>query len=194
MKQRDLFLMADAALREVIDMLDLDQLTLAAPAEWSREPEPTVRDILAAHAYDEAWIPDLLAGKTIEEVGDRWSGDLLGDDPIERYDELNDAATEAMVSEHLDPHQLVHFSYGDFPLAEGLIHVSMYRAFQAWSIAHLVGLEYQLPEALVDLLWDELIPRLDEFRALGVFPPEVAVLDAADKETRLLGKTGYLVP
>ncbi len=194
MKQRDLFLMSDAALRDVIDMLDLDQLRLAVPAEWSRKSDPTLRDILAAHAFDEAWIPDVLAGRTAEEVGDRWSGDLLGADPIESYDELNDVATEAAMREDLDPERIVHFSYGDYPLAEGFVHVSIYRAFQAWSIAHLVGLDYDLPDALVDLLWDELIPRLDELRGFGVFPPEVEVPADADKQTRLLGKTGFLVP
>jgi len=40
MKQRDLFLMSDAALRDVIDMLDLDQLSTPVPAEWSRSAAP----------------------------------------------------------------------------------------------------------------------------------------------------------
>jgi hypothetical protein len=194
MKQRDLFLMSDAALRDVIDMLDLDQLKLAAPAKWSRKPNPTLRDILAAHAYDEAWVPDVVAGKTADEVGTRWSGDLLGADPVNSYDELNDAATEAVMREDLDPEQIVHFGYGDFPLAEGLLHLSIYRAFQAWSIAHLVGLDYDLPDALVDLLWDELGPRIDEYRGHGIFPPAIAVSEDADAQTRLLGATGYLLP
>jgi hypothetical protein len=63
MNQQDLFLMSDAALRDVVDMIDHDQLSLAAPAEWSRKPNPTLRDILAYHAYDEAWVPDVLAGR-----------------------------------------------------------------------------------------------------------------------------------
>ncbi len=194
MKQRDLFLMSDAALRDVIDMLDLAQLKLAAPAEWSRTPSPTLRDILAAHTRDEAWIPDVLAGKSLAEVGEKWSGDLLGDDPIGNYDEINDIATEAATRDDLDPARVVHFQYGDYPLSEGLVHLSIYRCFQAWSIAHFVGLDFDLPDALVDLMWDELMPMLDELRGYGVFPPEVPVPADADRQTRLLGKTGYLVP
>ncbi|MET4781477.1 hypothetical protein [Glaciihabitans sp. UYNi722] len=193
MKQRDLFLMADAALRDVIDMIDLDQLSLPAPPEWSRTENPTLRDIVAAHAYDEAWVPDVLAGRTADQVGTRHDGDLLGDDPIESYDAINDAATEA-VTRDLESAAIVHLSYGDFSLAEYLEHVTIYRAFQAWSIAKLVGLDYSLPDPLVDGLWEQLLPNLEDWRAMGVFGPEVEVPAGSDREVQLLGKTGYWVP
>jgi len=194
MKQRDLFLMSDAALRDVIDMLDLDQLRTSVPAAWGRAPQSTLREILAAHAHDEAWVPDLLAGRTAAQVGERWLGDLLGDDPIGSYDELNDAAAEAAMRDDLEAQQIVHFSYGDYALAEGFIHLSVYRALQAWSIAHLVCLDYDLPDALVDLLWELLLPRIDEYRRYGIFPAEVVVPQGSDRQTQLLGKTGFLVP
>jgi len=193
MEQRELFLQSDAALRSVIDRISPEQLARPAPAEWTRAENPTVRDILAAHARDEAWVGDVLAGRTIDEVGDRFAGDLLGTDPIKSYDRLNDAATAA-VRQELDPAAIVHLSYGDYPLAEYLQHVSVYRAFQAWSIANFLGLEYTLPASLVDLLWDQILPEVDGWREWGVFPPEVEVPADADKETRLLGKTGYWKP
>ena len=193
MKQRDLFLMSDAALRDVIDMLDLDQLSTKVPADWSRKPDPTLRDIVAAHAFDEAWVPDVLAGKTAEEVGDRWSGDLLGDDPIGNYDEFNDAATEAALADR-DPKQVVHFSYGDWSLADGFVHLAVYRAFQAWSIAKLVGLDFSLPDDVVDGFNEEVVPHIEEWRAMGVFPPEITPPDGADAETILLCRVGYWVP
>jgi len=193
MNRQDLFLMSDAALRDVIDMIEPDQLSLPAPAEWARKPNPTLRDILAAHAFDEAWVPDVLAGRTAEEVGDRYDGDLLGDDPIASYDAINDAATDA-VTQHLDYGKTVHLSYGDFTLGEYLEHVSIYRAFQAWSIAHLLGLDYSLPDPLVDGLWEIVGPQIDGLRAMGVFPPEVQVPEGSDSQTRLLGKTGYWRP
>ncbi len=185
--------MSDAALRDVIDMVDHDQLSLAAPAEWSRKPDPTLRDIIAYHAYDEAWVPDVIAGRTAGEVGTRFDGDLLGDDPIANYDAINDAATEA-VSGDLDFDRIVHLSYGDFPLGEYLVHVSTYRAFQAWSIAYFLGLDFSLPEPLVDGLWQILGPRIDEFRSMGVFPPEVEVPAGSDREVQLLGRVGYWTP
>lgn len=185
--------MSDAALRDVIDMIDRNQLALAAPAQWSRKPDPTLRDIIGYHAYDEAWVPDVLAGRTAEEVGSRYDGDLLGDDPIASYDAINDAATDA-VSRDLDLDKTVHLSYGDFPLGDYLEHTSIYRAFQAWSIGHFLGLDYSLPDPLIDALWEIVGPHVDEYRAMGVFPPEVTVPPDSDSQTRLLAKTGYWVP
>jgi hypothetical protein len=193
MKQRELFLQSDAALRSVLDRLTPEHLALPAPAEWTRAENPTLRDILASHARDEAWVADVLAGRTIDEVGTRYDGDLLGADPIPSYDRLNDAATAAARQE-LDPAAIVHLSYGDYPLAEYFQHASVYRAFQAWSIAHLIGLDYSLPAPLVDLLWDQILPEVDGWRPWGIFPPEVEVSAHADRETRLLGKTGFWQP
>jgi len=194
MKQRDLFLMSDAALRDVIDMLDVDQLSTPIPADWGFAEGFTLRDLLGRHAYDEAWVPDVLALKTADEVGTRWDGDLLGDDPIGSYDELNDVATEAAMRDDLDPAATVHFTYGDFSLAEGLVHLSVYRAFQAWSIAKLVGLEFSLPEGVVEGMYDEVLPHVDEWRSMGVFPPEVEAPEGADRETALLAKVGFWQP
>ena len=193
MEQRELFLQSDAALRSVIDRITPEQLTLPAPAEWTRIENPTIRDIIAAHARDEAWVGDVLAGHTLDEVGDRFNGDLLGTDPIASYDRINDEATAVVLQDH-DPAAIVHLQYGDYPLAEYLQHTSIYRAFQAWSIANYLGLEYALPAPLVDLLWEQILPQVDNWRQWGVFPPEVAVPADADKETRLLGKTGFLKP
>ncbi len=193
MKQRELFLQSDAALRSVIDRITPEQLDLAAPGDWSRTPNPTIRDIIADHARDEAWLPAVLAGLTIAEAGDDYAGDLLGDDPIGAYDLLNDLAT-ASVSVDLDPDKTVHLSYGDFPLAEYLQHVSIYRAFQAWSIAKHLGQDFAMEAPLVENLWEQIAPQIEGWREMGVFGPEVDVPPDADRETQLLGKTGYWVP
>ena len=190
MKQREMFLQADAALRSVIDQITPAQFDQPAPAEWSRTENPTLRDILAAHAQDEAWLPAVLKGKTIEEVGDTYRGDLLGDDPVGQYDSINEATTR-VVNGDLDPDKMVHLSYGDYPLAEALQHCALYRAFQAWSIAHHIGLDYSLPGDLVENLWEQIAPDIEMWRGFGVFPPEVPVPSGANREVQLLGKAGY---
>ena len=194
MKQRDLFLLSDAALRDVIDRIRPEQLELPVPAEWTSTPEPTLLDVVAAHAYDEAWVPDVLAGRTIDEVGDTHGGDLLGGDELESYDRINDAATVA-ANRPLSADDIVHLSYGDFPVSTYFEHIATYRAFQAWSIAKLIGLDdWSLPPELVELLWEIVVPQADAWRAMGVFKPEVPAPEGADRETRLLAKTGYLEP
>ncbi|MEO8095561.1 MAG: hypothetical protein ABI632_11605 [Pseudolysinimonas sp.] len=193
MTSKDLFLLADAALREVIDSITPQQLELPVPAAWSHKPVANLRGTLALHAQDEAWVPDVIAGRTIEEVGDTWKGDLLGDDPIAAYDRLNDLATAA-VNGVTDLEAVAHLSYGDLPLSVFFEHTSYFRGFQSVAIAKLIGLDWRMSDALVDALWDSVIPQVDDLRAIHVFGPEVPVPDDADKQTRLLGKTGFYEP
>jgi len=194
MDARELFLQSDAALRSVIDRLTLADLDRPVPAEWSsghRSASATMRDIVARHAYDEAWVPDLLAGRTVDEVGDRWSGDLLGSDPIAAYDALNDAATAAMTDPDLDTAMTIHFSYGDYPFAEGILHPTSYRAFQAWQIARLLGIDFHLSPELIAGLDELIVPTVPTLRAYGAFPPEQTPPEGADAETRLLCAVGF---
>lgn len=195
METRDLFLASDAAMREVVSRLTPADLDHPVPADWSRTPVSTLRDILALHAMDEAWVPDLLSGKTIDEVGDRWKGDLLGADPIDNYLAFNLAAEEAALGELLDiDATTVHFTYGDYPLTEGFIHLAVYRAFQAWMIARLVGMDYSLPSEVVDGMNEWVTPHIADWRAIGVFPPAQEVPEGADAESVLLHTVGFWMP
>ena len=195
METRDLFLASDGALRGVVSRLTPADLERQVPNDWSRADAQTLRDILALHARDEAWVPDLLAGRTMEEVGDRWDGDLLADDPIGNYLALNTAAESAALDAFLDPEATTaHFSYGDYPLTEGFIHIAIYRAFQASMIARLVGLDYALPPVVIEGMNELVVPIVDQWRAIGIFPPAQEVPDGADAEDRLLGTVGYWTP
>jgi hypothetical protein len=188
--QQQLFLASDAALREVIDQFTPATLELAVPAEWSTNKTTTMLGLLANHARDEAWVPDVIAGKTMDEVGDTWKGDLLGDTPVASYDALNDLATAA-VSKPIADGQIAHLSYGDFPVATFLEHTSFYRGFQAPLIAKVAGIPFRMSDELVDLLWSTVEPQLDGLRAIHVFGPAVEVPEGSNRETQLLGMTGF---
>lgn len=193
METTQLFLLSDAALRSVIDRVTPDDLDRPAPAEWSQTPTPTIRDILNAHAYDEAWVPGILAGASVAD-GDHLRGiDLLGDDPIRAYDTLNDAATAA-VREGIDPAQTFRFQYGDYAAKEGLVHLALYRAFQAWSIARYLGIPFQLSPEIIAGMNEHVVPNAEEWRGFGVFPPAIEPPADADDETRLLCAVGFWVP
>jgi hypothetical protein len=192
MDQRKIFLLSDAALRQVIDGLTPDELTRTAPDDWSRRPNATVAEIVKGHTYDEAWVPDVLAGKTVDEVGDTYKPLLKREtaDVIADYDRVHDLATAAVTADP-DLEATAHLTYGDFPRSVFYEHTSFFRAFQAWSIGRFVGREVTLPAELVSALTELVMPQLEQLRGIHVFGPEVAVPDGADAQTRLLGMTGF---
>jgi len=188
----ELFLQSDAALREVVDRIDASDLERAAPSEWTTEPDPTIRDIIARHAYDQAWVPDVLAGKAAGDGDPFRDADLLGADPIAAYDALNDAAAAAVRAG--DHAATFRFTYGDYPTDEGFAHLATYRAFQAWLIAKHLDKPFHLSPELIAGLNEHVVPHADEWREWGVFPPAIEPPAGADDETRLLCAVGYWHP
>ena len=61
---------------------------------------------------------------------------------------------------------------------------------RAHDIAKVIGVDPDLPAALVQGIWDEVSPHAEEWRTIGVFPPAVPVPDDAPLLDRLLGLTG----
>jgi uncharacterized protein (TIGR03086 family) len=191
LSEQRVFVLSEHALAGVIDQVPDSRWGETTPAWFAtnRAGALTLREIVNYHAYDSAWVPDVLAGRTIAEVGDRYDGDLLGDDPRGGYRRHSDRAVAA--AEALDdPGRTVHLSYGDFPAREYLKHVSSFRCFRAYDIARWMGLPTDLPPALVQGMWDHLLPQIDEWRRMGVFGPPVEVPAGAPLQDRLLGLVG----
>src|SRR5947209_12146608 len=116
MSEEHVFILSEQALADVIDQIRDDQWEQRRP-EWFQtggQRDLTLREIVNYHAYDSAWVPDVLAGKTIAEVGDKYDGDLLGTDPKGSYRRYSERAIAAV--QQLDTlDTVVHLSYGDFP-------------------------------------------------------------------------------
>jgi uncharacterized protein (TIGR03086 family) len=193
MSETDVFVLADHALDRVVSRIADDQWEMAMPASFARQGEsgvPSLRDIISYHAYDDAWVPDMLAGHTMDEAGkDKFRGDLLGDDPKAAFSAL--VATACAAAGEFDEFErTVHCSFGDFTAREYLWQTNTFRGMRAWDIAQVIGVDPELPDELVQGLWDELVPVADAYRTYGVFPPEVPVPEDAPLLDRLLGLTG----
>lgn len=193
MSETRTFVLADHALEGVVARIRDDQWDMAMPATFARrdsEEVPTLRTIISYHAYDDAWVPDMLAGRTIDEVGaDAFKGDLLVDDPKGGFSAI--VAKACAAAEQLDDlERTVHCSFGDFSAREYLWQVSSFRGLRAHDIARVIGVEPELPAELVQGIWDEISPHADEWRSYGVFPQAVPVPDDAPLLVRLLAITG----
>ena len=84
----------------------------------------------------------------------------------------------------------VHCSFGDYRVREYFWQINGFRALRAHDIAGALGAELTLDEDLVSGVYDEIRPHIDEWRAIGVYPPPVRVPDDAPLLDRLLGMTG----
>jgi len=89
MNEPEVFVLADQALNNVVARIKNEQWQMSMPPSFAmrdRDRTPTLREIINYHAYDDAWVPDMLAGKTMDEAGkDTFAGDLLGDDPRSNF-------------------------------------------------------------------------------------------------------------
>jgi hypothetical protein len=191
----DVFVLADRAIDRVVQQVTEEQWDWPVPDYFARRDptsRPTLRDVVGYHAYDDAWVPDMVAGRTMTEVGTgTFSGDLLGDDPKLAFAEIVEracAAVAALTPPDLD--RVAHCSFGDFPVREYLWQVTLFRGGRAVDIARMIGADPTLEPALVEGLWVEVSPHAEEWRAIGVLGPRVEVADDAPLLDRLLGLTG----
>jgi uncharacterized protein (TIGR03086 family) len=148
-----------------------------------------VRTLVNHLVAEQRWAPHLLAGETLEEVGDRYDGDLLGDDPQGVWRE---ASTEARAAFErpgvLDG--TVHTSMGELPAEEYLRQMTLDLAVHAWDLTPHTGLDDRLDPELVDELYDTWRPREEMLAGSGVFDPPVPTADDADPQRKLLGLLG----
>jgi uncharacterized protein (TIGR03086 family) len=187
------FVLAETALNQVVSKIEDDQWSMEMPAGFKTrrlDHTPTLREIIGYHAYDDAWVPDMLAGRTMAEVGkDKFKGDLLGDDPKGRFAALVDTACAA-ARELDDLDRVVHCSFGDFTAREYFWQINMFRGLRAHEIAKAIGADARLPDDLVQGMWDEINPNAEAWRKIGVFGAAVDVPKDAPLLDRLLGLTG----
>lgn len=193
MNEPQVFVLADRTLNTVVGSIRDDQWDMVLPSSFrvrGRQTSPTLREVVNYHAYDEAWVPDMVAGRTMQEVGaDSFDGDLLGSDPRAAFTALVETACAA-VEKVTDLGGSVHCSFGDYTVQEYLWQVNSFRGLRAHDLAVVIGVDSALPDELVQGLWDEISPHAEQWRALGVFGPAVAVGDDASLQDRLLGLTG----
>jgi hypothetical protein len=190
MREPEVFVLADRELSRVVGEIREDQWEITLPASFvvrRLDHTPTLREIVGYHAYDDAWVPDMLAGCTMAEVGvEQFKGDLLGDEPTRAFAEIVErACAAAEACEELA--RTVHCSFGDFPARHYFWQINQFRALRAHEIAKLIGVDASLPDELVQGIWEEITPHVEEWRAIGVFPPAVPVAEDAPLLDRLLG-------
>jgi uncharacterized protein (TIGR03086 family) len=163
------------------------------PPEYWERPTPCsdwdVRGLVNHLVNEDRWTVPIMGGATIAEVGDRFDGDLLGDDPAGNAAEAADQA-EASVSAPGALDRTVHLSFGDVPAEEYVRQLLADHLIHSWDLAAATGLDRRLDPDAVRACAEWFTEREDMYRAGGAIGPPVAVPETADGQSRLLGAFG----
>jgi uncharacterized protein (TIGR03086 family) len=152
----------------------------------------TVRELVSHIVGGNYWAAELTAGLTIEEVGDRLDGDLLGTDPMRAFDDSAIVSAAAFRAPGA-METMCAVSYGPVPgeiycghrLIDVLVH--------GWDVAVSTGQDATLDAALVDAALEVVEPQIDLIAASGQYGTRQPVADDAGPQSRLLallGRTG----
>ena len=159
---------------------------------WSRDSVCQgwdVRTLVNHLVSGNFWVPELVGGKTIEEVGDRLDGDVLGADPLAAYDESAKVAAAAF-REDGAMERPVAVSYGPVPGEVYCGHRFIDVLIHGWDIAKSTGQDTTLLPELVEACWEVVEPQLDMLAGSGAFGSEHDIPDGADRQTQLLAALG----
>lgn len=158
-----------------------DQWSAATPCRgW------TVHDLVNHVVGEELWAVPLIHGSTLEEVGDRFAGDVLGNDPRSTSRRAAEEATAA--ADEAPAHTRVHLSYGDEDLDEYLRQLAADHLVHAWDLAVATGSDSRLDPELVEEVAGWFAEREDLYRAAGMIGPHAQA--SGDPQSELLAAFG----
>jgi uncharacterized protein (TIGR03086 family) len=181
---RDLFVKASKLYEDAVHQIREDQWHLPTPcSEWD------VRALLQHLVNEQLWLPPLLGGMTIAEVGDRFDGDNLGDDPVGAWDKASAASRDA-VTALKDLQSTTHLSFGDFPAQEYLDQMLFDLHIHGWDLRTSIGADTTLDAELTSYLmpWAEV--TMKAYQQAGVTAPPPTIPEGSSDQTKILALSG----
>ena len=167
-----------------------DRARAVDPDRWdARTPctDWTVRELVNHVVGEDLWTGPLMNGSTIEEVGDRFDGDLLGDDPVATAVAAAEEAVTA-VAGTLSDTGTVHLSYGEESMAEYVRQLVADHLIHGWDLAAATGGDRALDPDLVAEVSGWFAEREDLYRQAGLIGEPAGSYD--DPQSDLLSRAG----
>jgi len=167
-----------------------DRVNAVKDDQWG-DPTPctqwSVRDLANHVTYENLWTVPLMQGATLEEVGDRFDGDLLGEDPIRSALDAAHAAIPT-VAEQLSKGGIVHLSFGEAPKEEYAMQLAADHLIHGWDLAVATGGDSRMDPHLVHAISDWFDDREELYRGGGIIAERRAL--TGDAQQDLLARFG----
>jgi uncharacterized protein (TIGR03086 family) len=175
------------ALREfdrVVHLITGDQWAAPTPcSEW------IVRDLVNHLVSEQLWVAHLLAGATLAEVGDRYDGDVLGDEPVGAWERAAAEAREAWTAPGVLERR-VQLSFGETDGADYCWQMTFDRAVHAWDLATAIGAPQPIRPDVAEELLRTMRPQVEQWQGIGLFEAPVAVAEDAPAPDQLVALSG----
>lgn len=166
-----------------IKMVTPDKLGNATPcSEWD------LRALLNHMIGELLWVPELLKGKTIAEVGDRYEGDVGGSDPANNWLRAADAALVAV--HRAEPDAVVHLSYGDFPAKHYIGEIGTDVLIHGWDVGQSLQCSLIFYKDIAQAAHDRVLPNIQSYRDSGLVGEPIEVAEDASTQAKLLAIMG----
>lgn len=142
--------------------------------------------------YELSWVPDMLAGKTVAEVGSKYDGDLFSGDFHQAWHLAAHRAANAV--KHTNPKAIVHLSYADVLAEHYIKEIAGDLLIHSWDAGQSLQCSLVMDADLAQSIYDNVNARKQEFAASGLFGQPFEAPESARTQTKLLALVGRHEP
>ena len=180
---------AAARVTDAVSAIPGDRWDAASPCtRWS------VRDVLNHVVSEHRWAPHLLLGESLQDVGQRYDGDLLGSDPVGAWTSAITASLLAWAGADScgdadAPERSVQTSMGPIAVREYAHQMLVDLTVHGWDLATGAAVPYEPHPGAVGECLEYEQPRVEAGGIAGIFRPPVSTT-SADPFHRLLALLG----
>lgn len=186
MEAAELFTKCLAYATLVVKQVQPDHYANPTPdADW------TARDLIEHMLTELSWLPDLIEGKTIAEVGDKYDADFIDGSVTDLSVEWQRAADEAdgaVIS--ADVEELAHLSYGDVTVEAYLEQAATDQLIHAWDLAEAIGMNVTFDADVIDAVTAYATQNMSNMAGSGLFGEPLPVSATETSQVKLLALFG----
>lgn len=184
MTGKELFLQGLFEATTIVDSIRPSDLPNRTAIEWDVHT-------LAEHMLRElSWVPDMVQGRAIAQVGSKHDAPLKDDLLAIKWHTAADAARQAV--EQANPNDIAHVSSGDVTVDEYLYQAGFELLIHAWDLGQGVTTEVHFTDDVAQAAYDYAVQHIAEWQRAGLFAETVATTDASI-QVKLLALTGRSV-